>query len=183
MQIHEVHRVKFGGCPTCGSNKVPLEPGTHRKVNRFWGDMQNYLTSGQSAEMSVDELLKGLVSARGVDRELVLKTLSAFTQALPNDFIEVFSTSNGYEGPIGKSGYLVIWPVEDIHRNNEEYGFLEYLPGIVAFGSDGGGEAFAFDFRNGESTVVQVPFASMSDADVEELAGSFSKFLIQMSRQ
>ncbi len=35
-QIHEIHPVKFGGHPTDISNKIPLEPETHRGFNRFW---------------------------------------------------------------------------------------------------------------------------------------------------
>ena len=50
-------------------------------------------------------------------------------------------------------------------------------PGLLLFGSDGGGEAFAFDARRVPMRVVSVPFIGMALADAHELGSSFSAFI------
>ena len=48
---------------------------------------------------------------------------------------------------------------------------------LIAFGSDGGGEAFAFDTRVNPCPVVMVSFIGMSDEDSILVAPSFQTFL------
>jgi hypothetical protein len=51
-------------------------------------------------------------------------------------------------------------------------------PGLFLFGSNGGGEAYAFDTRENPWVVVQVPLIGMGDAaSAIPLGGSFTEFL------
>lgn len=52
-----------------------------------------------------------------------------------------------------------------------------YAPGLFLFGSDGGGEAFAFDLRSNPPPVVSVPFVGMDLSLVEFVAVDFGAFL------
>ena len=95
----------------------------------------------------------------------------------PAQYKEFMLESNGCEGPIGENAYLHIWPVEVIAQYNEDYEVNEYNPGLVYFGSSGGGMAFAFDNRTKEMPIVTLPFISIDLEEVELYGQSFSEFL------
>ena len=45
-QIHEVHPVKFGGCPTDIDNKIALLPKEHAKYTAFWNKKLKEIKGG-----------------------------------------------------------------------------------------------------------------------------------------
>jgi hypothetical protein len=75
----------------------------------------------------------------------------------PGQYVEFMLESNGAEGPIGPSFYLTIWPADQLVTLNEEYAVNEFTPGLIYFGSDGGGMAYAFDGR-GPSVIANEDF-------------------------
>lgn len=97
--------------------------------------------------------------------------------SLPEDYAKFMKASNGGEGPIGKYGYARFWKLEEILELNRAYQVHEYAPGLFLFGSDGGGEAFAFDTRTLPMPVVEVTFISMGHDDVIRMANTFDEFL------
>jgi hypothetical protein len=70
---------------------------------------------------------------------------------LPVNYVSFLMEMNGGEGSIGSS-YLILWPAEEIVEINEAYNVSDWAPGVVIFGSDGGGEAYGFDFNSEEKT-------------------------------
>ena len=52
----------------------------------------------------------------------------------------------------------------------------EFFPNLFLIGSDGGGEAYAFDVSENEPTVFEVPFIGMS-SDARAIASSFDSFV------
>jgi hypothetical protein len=64
---------------------------------------------------------------------------------------------------------------------NHGYEVEKYLPCSLLFGSDGGGEAYAFDLRMATSSIVRVHFVGMSWADAITLDSSFLDFLKRLS--
>ena len=96
--------------------------------------------------------------------------------ALPSDYREFLQRSNGGEGFVGPA-YLILWRVEELQRLNLAYEVAEYAPGLVLFGSDGGGEAFAFDTRSTGTPIVSVPFVGMDLEEARPIATSFKAFL------
>jgi len=99
----------------------------------------------------------------------------------PDDYIEFLQLSNGAVGTVGKDQHVILWPVESLLERNRAYEVSEYAPGIFIFGSNGGGEAYGFDTRSSMS-VVQVPFVGMDLKEVEQLAPSFTDFLIALEQ-
>ncbi|MCL2492761.1 MAG: SMI1/KNR4 family protein [Clostridiales bacterium] len=95
---------------------------------------------------------------------------------LPSQYKEFLLESNGAEGLIGSS-YLVIWPIDDIVISNQDYEVEKYTPGLIYFGSDGGGEAYAFDSRTKEMPIVEFPFESIHIEDAELCGKTFYEFL------
>src|SRR3954464_2022763 len=64
---------------------------------------------------------------------------------LPDDYaLFLQEEADGGEGVIG-STYIILWRVEQVLELNAAYHVSEFAPGLVLFGSNGGGEAFGFD--------------------------------------
>ncbi len=101
--------------------------------------------------------------------------------ALPGAYAEFLKSSNGGWGEIGEH-YLQLWPVEELLARNEGYDVAECAPGLLLFGSDGGGEAFAFDRQRPGQPVVMVPFIPLDRSDAIDIAPGFDEFLDRLYR-
>ena len=91
--------------------------------------------------------------------------------------------SNGAEGGVGKHAYLALWRIEDIIPRNEGYAVSEFAPGLILFGSDGGGEAYAFDVREAVPIIVEVPFIGMGGDEAKRCGASFLSLLQYLHAQ
>jgi hypothetical protein len=97
---------------------------------------------------------------------------------LPEDYKQFLRHSDGGQGFVLSSAYLILWPVEQLLEMNKAYEVAEYAPGLVLFGSDGGGEALAFDMRSDAKPVVVVPFVGMDLDAIWPVAATFKSFLV-----
>lgn len=102
---------------------------------------------------------------------------------LPADYVEFLKLSDGYAGFIGDATFLDMWPVSDLATRNREYGVETYAPGLLAIGSDGGGEMYGFDTRSGLWSIVQVPFVPMNWESAQAVAPTFYTFLTKMAEE
>jgi len=75
---------------------------------------------------------------------------------LLESYVQFLRQMNGGEGFIGNE-YIILWPVEQLLTMNAAYEVSEYAPDLFLFGSNGGGEAYAFDKRSNQAIVI-VPF-------------------------
>lgn len=66
---------------------------------------------------------------------------------LPADYLAFLEKHDGGEGFVNGQ-CLIIWRTEDIIRFNREYEVIDYDPDLLLIGSNGGGEAYAFDNAN-----------------------------------
>ncbi|MFO0938676.1 MAG: SMI1/KNR4 family protein [Gemmataceae bacterium] len=96
---------------------------------------------------------------------------------LPSDYVAFLKRQNGGEGFIGNDNYLILWSVEELSPFNRDYEVSSYCPDLLLFGSNGGGEAYAFDRRDTAWRVVQVPFVGMDYSLCYEIGNSFSDFI------
>jgi hypothetical protein len=100
-----------------------------------------------------------------------------FGCVLPVQYKRFMGTHDGGEGFIGKQ-YLILWKAAELIDFNRDYEAAKYAPGLLLFGSNGGGEAFAFDTREAESMKIRmVPFIGMSLQDGKLVADTFEDFL------
>ena len=81
---------------------------------------------------------------------------------------------------LSESIILVLSKAEELLTFNRDLEVGEYAPGFFMFGSDGGGEGFAFDTRSSPYRVVIVPFIGMSIEDGIVVAESFLGLLEKM---
>lgn len=112
--------------------------------------------------------------------------IAAFEKAsgkvLPSDFVSFLKTTNGGEGFIGESAYVIFQGIDELMDTNIGYEIEALAPGLLLFGSDGGGEAFGFDTRKFPYSVVMVPFIVMSWEDALPFGDSFTDFLVRLNR-
>lgn len=95
---------------------------------------------------------------------------------LPEDYARFLQEVNGGEGFVG-SAYVILWRAEELSEMNKAYQVAEYAPGLFLFGSDGGGEALAFDTRSAAKPIVSIPFVGMELNSVRPVASNFQEFL------
>jgi hypothetical protein len=94
----------------------------------------------------------------------------------PLDYVSFLLWSNGGEGELfGK--YLSLWPVEEVAQLNRDYAIANYIRALVVFGSDGGGEAFGFDYSSASPVIVSVPFGDLDPASKTFVGASLADFM------
>ena len=92
----------------------------------------------------------------------------------PDEFVEFLLWSDGGEGYVSRC-YLAIWEIEEMAALNRDYEIGKWIPGLVGFGSDGGGQCYAFDYRAGRErpTVVRVPYGDLDSESVVKIGADF----------
>lgn len=100
-----------------------------------------------------------------------------FGVTFPESYREFLSVSNGGEGPVGVNGYATLWKVDQLFDFNQSYEVEKYAQGLLLFGSDGGGEAFALDLAKAPVEFVSVPFVGMDRSLAQPLGNTFEAFI------
>jgi hypothetical protein len=83
---------------------------------------------------------------------------------------------NGGEGSLGDKAYLALWRVEELAERNAGYNVPDCATDLFLLGSNGAGEAFAFDTRCSPPAIIAIPFIGLDDwvrrhCDIHELQG------------
>lgn len=112
----------------------------------------------------------------GATDAAIAETEKQLDAKLPAEYVEFLKLTNGGEGFIGKE-YMILWSIEELASMNQSYEVQKYVPGILIFGSNGGGEAYGFDTRTPQWPIVQVPFVGMEWRYARPIGESFSAFL------
>ena len=99
---------------------------------------------------------------------------------LPSDYVAFLMESDGGEGEIGLN-YVMLWRASEIAELNRAYEVFDHVPGLLLFGSSGGGEAYAFDLRRPGYPIVRVPFVGMDLSTARDVADTFRGFVEALS--
>lgn len=113
---------------------------------------------------------------RGASAKAIRNAEEALQVELPPDYVSFLRSYNGGEGTIGET-YLVLWKAEELAEMNQSYRATEFVPELLLIGSDGGGEAFAFDKRTAPWGVVMVPFIGLEMKCADSMGATFTEFL------
>ena len=122
------------------------------------------------------KLIEGMELNPPTSRSALTEVETRLGIKLPDQYISFMMESNGAEGNIGSS-YLAIWTAEQITQLNKDYAVNDFTPGLVYFGSDGGGMAYAFDNRTEYISIVEFPFESIHIEDAKICGITFVEFL------
>jgi hypothetical protein len=125
------------------------------------------------------KLLRELGSAlnlrRAAEGAAIAQVQSQLGWVFPDEYIAFLRTSNGCDGNLANGDYVYLWSVEELLVANASYGFPEFCPEIVAFGTNGGGEAFGFKRTNGH--IAMVDLCALDIKDAIDIAPRFTEFL------
>ena len=124
-----------------------------------------------------DELFANLNLRASATAETIAESEKLLKVKLPLEYVAFLKTANGGEGFIGKRAYIILWGVEELAYLNQAYEVQDYVPGLLLFGSDGGGEAYGFDTRTPPWQTVEVPFVGMAWELARPRGATFSAFL------
>ncbi len=95
--------------------------------------------------------------------------------AFPAEYLAFLRATNGCEGFLATGDYIVLWPVERLVEAQIGYGYPEFCPEAVAFGTNGGGEAFVFKRGNGH--IARMDLCSLDIKSAIEVGPLFTDFL------
>lgn len=126
---------------------------------------------------SMNRYLDNLSRRPAATGVLIERTGEQLGARLPGEYIDFLKLTNGAEGFVGPNSYVMLWCVEELAELNQSYEVQNYVPGLLLFGSDGGGEAYGFDMRNPGWPIVQVPFIGMAWDVAQPIGSSFVEFL------
>jgi hypothetical protein len=92
-------------------------------------------------------------------------------------FIHALEVIDGLkEREFDKNGdHVVVWPVSELEKMNKQYEAHTYAPHFILIGTNGGGEAYAWQKKTGK--IYMLPFIGMNEKDVVFKANSLEEFL------
>jgi hypothetical protein len=125
---------------------------------------------------SYSSLLDEFDFEKGATLESIAKVELWAGLELPQDYKDFLLTHNGGEGFVNDE-YVIFWAADELAQFNREYEVSEYAPGLLLFGSNGGGEAYAYDLRESPPTIVMVPFIGMALKHTKALARTLEEFI------
>jgi SMI1 / KNR4 family (SUKH-1) len=111
--------------------------------------------------------------------DAITELTAASSSPLPASFLAFFRRANGGEGFVG-TRFVQLWRAEDLIEFNDGYKVTEFVPGFFLIGSDGGGEAFAFDLSSGDSAVLEIPLIPLDRQESRRIADSFVSFVARI---
>jgi len=131
--------------------------------------------------MSIQDVLKDGQLNEGASSAAIPAAIAVLGRSLPSDYLQVIGEHDGGEGFIGNN-YLIFWSSGELATFNHEYQVEQYAPGIVLFGSDGGGEGYGFDTREASMPAVRIPFIGMNIRYATRVAENFNDLLVQLAK-
>ena len=122
-------------------------------------------------------LVCDLECTEGATEDVIAEVQEKLGTVLPHEYLEFMRYSNGAEGPIGRTGYLSLWPLEELVTRNRGLEAHKYVPGLILFGSDGGSEAYGFTVSASPRRFVSIPFIPLDIEEARECGTTFVEFL------
>lgn len=101
---------------------------------------------------------------------------------LPSEYLAFLSRTNGGEGFIGQN-YVILWRIEQLRDLNKAFEADLFAPGLLLFGSNGGGDAYAFVTLRESYQVVMVPFIGLQLPDAINCGNDFADFIQNLARR
>jgi hypothetical protein len=103
------------------------------------------------------------------------EALASLAKSLPESYFAFLTRANGGEGFIGDR-YVQLWRAEELAEMNRAYKTEEFFPNFFFIGSNGGGEADAFDLSRIDAGVFEVPFIGLP-IEAKPVSNSFDSFV------
>ena len=101
---------------------------------------------------------------------------------LPKSYLDLLALSDGGEGDLRvEPGWISLWPADKVLQYNAQYQVQTNAPGLIGFGSNGGGELLAFDSASGPPySIVAIPFTPMEPKCATLVALTFDALVAEI---
>ena len=101
---------------------------------------------------------------------------------LSSVYLRLLGEADGGETFLGdddsdNGSYLVLWPSSDVVAMNNEHKISTHAPDFFAFGTNGGGELFAFDTKRKDDAVFMLPEIGLTGNAAMLYCKSFSALI------
>src|SRR5712672_1170534 len=127
--------------------------------------------------LSDEKLFAGFKGNPPASPALIAQSRAKFSFQLPADYVQFLQQMNGGEGSLGENAYVVLSRVEQLGEMNAACEVAEFAPELFLFGSNGAGEAFAYDTRVSPPRIIAIPFVTLDLCDAVVIAANFRSFL------
>lgn len=101
---------------------------------------------------------------------------------LPKTYLQLLGRSNGLEGFVSETAYLIIWPAEELTELNEGYRTLGLPSTLWLFGSNGGDAGYAFDTLCDPMPVKEVVYLDILTREPTIISSDFETFFEKLRR-
>ena len=128
-------------------------------------------------DYNIQKFIAHLHSRPGATEASIAESERQLQRTLPKEYLDFLKLTNGGEGFIGNTEYVVLWSVEQLAPMNQSYEVYKYAAELLVFGTDGGDEAYGFDARLPEWMIVRVPFVGMDWSNAQPIGRTFNSFL------
>ena len=167
------------------STRLDLIPPSHRYPAK---SMRGLLPQSQLKTLSqrnklnsqIIELIEGFEKNPSAELVVIQQVVRTLNLDLPLEYLDLFSFMNGGEGFIGDN-YCRLYAIEDLMPLNEAFLVKEFAPELLIFGSNGGGEAFAFNTSSSPFSIVAIPFIPMDIKWAKSLGKTINEFFFHFS--
>jgi len=126
------------------------------------------------------EFIEGFEKNPSADLKMIQQIIKELNLDLPSEYLDLFSFMNGGEGFIGDN-YCRLYAIEDLIPLNEAFLVKEFVPELFIFGSNGGGEAFAFNTKSSPFSILEIPFIPMDVKWAKLLGKTINEFFFHFS--
>ena len=126
--------------------------------------------------MSISRWLKLVdgTDSEGAALDALDSVEAALSVTLPDDYRNAMLEANGGDTDFGKS-WVILWPVEEVVHWNVLAS--EFRQGLTLFGTNGGGEDYAWDWRSDRHALYVVVPSIGGIEDAIPCGHSFDEFL------
>jgi cell wall assembly regulator SMI1 len=121
-----------------------------------------------------DGWMSALLTNGGADEGQIKIVEAALGLDLPVGLRAFVGEADAAEGFVGGS-YLAMWPIASLADLNMKARVPEFVPDLIVFATDGGGEGYAFERQTG--SFVNVPMIGMRVVERTSIGDSFASFL------
>lgn len=125
-------------------------------------------------EPKIEQLTAQMDRKPGASIEDIQSAFSPFNFEPPGDYVEFMTETNGSEGRVGRS-YLALFSLEELKNRNASTRDIE--PNLLFFGSDRGGEGYAFELDGVPGSIVAVEFVDLDRTRAKRLGCTLLEFL------
>jgi hypothetical protein len=96
---------------------------------------------------------------------------------LPDEYRNFLTLTDGLDGYLNEKSFLSLWGSTELPTLNKAYEVAKNAEGLLLIGSNGCGEALAYDYLDAGVSVVQVPFVGLSRRRIDRRAATLLQYV------